>query len=300
MTSVLSPKKSNVCAAVITHNPDGGVGERIATIRDQVQEVLIVDNNSEHGALNLLTALSLEPRNRLIRNEQNLGIASALNQAVRWAAEHGFMWVLTLDQDTVVTDDMIATLTAAYEAFPEKEKLAIIGSNYRDSKSGKLLIPSDPDDQRPWQELKTAITSGSLVSLAAYSVIGPFREQFFMDCVDLEYCLRARAHGFKVIVTKKPLMDHSIGATTMHWLPWKRTGTSNHVPLRRYYMTRNLITLIREYSFQEPAWAVTVAYSHLKSIALFCLFEQTRILKLKYTGFGLFDGIVGNYSRRLG
>jgi rhamnosyltransferase len=192
---------------------------------------------------------------------------------------------------------MVSTLASVYEEFPEKENLAIIGSNYKDSNGGNLFISTNRDDQRSWQEVKTVITSGSLLSLAAYSALGPFREEFFMDCVDLEYCLRARSHGFRIIVTRKPLMDHALGATTMHRLPWKRTGTSNHLPVRRYYMTRNLIVLVREYLRKEPVWAMSTLYSRLKSTILICLFEKNKFRKLGFTAIGIIDGLFSNFRR---
>ena len=95
-------------------------------------------------------------------------------------------------------------------------------------------------------------------------------------------------------------MQHAIGATTMHRLPWKMTGTSNHAPLRRYYMTRNRVVLLREYLFKEPAWVLRTAFAHLKSTILLCLFEQNKLPKLRYTAIGLLDGIFCNFGRRLG
>jgi len=267
--------------------------------RDQVSGVVVVDNNSGSAELSALKQMSSELGVHLILNNENLGIGAALNQGVRWAAEQGYTWVLMLDQDTVVAGDMVSTLAAVYEEFPEKEKLAVIGSNYRDSNGGNLFIPINQGDERSWQEVKTVITSGSLVSLAAYSALGPFREEFFMDCVDLEYCLRARSHGFRIVMTRKPLMDHALGATTMHTLPWKGTGTSNHLPVRRYYMTRNHIVLVREYLRKEPVWAISTLYSRLKSTILICLFEKNKFRKLGFTAIGIFDGLLSNFRRNL-
>jgi len=50
------------------------------------------------------------------------------------------------------------------------------------------------------------------------AVIGVFREEFFIDRVDFEYCLRAKARGYCVIRTRKPLMSHTIGTPTAHRL----------------------------------------------------------------------------------
>ena len=135
------------------------------------------------------------------------------------------------------------------------------------------------------------ITSGSLLSLPAYKVIGAFREEFFIDCVDLEYCLRARAHGFRVIMACKPLMEHSIGCLSEHRLPWKKTGTSNHAAFRQYFMTRNILIVVREYMRKEPGWVLATLWSRAKSILLVCLFEKKRFHKIGYFLLGGLDGI---------
>lgn len=296
----VTPRKTDICSVMVTYRPDAGLTNRIMHLRDQVGKVVVVDNNSEIAELSALKQLSLELGVHLIFNNENLGIGAALNQGVRWATEQGYAWVLTLDQDTVVANDMVSTLASVYEHYPEKQKLAIIGSNYTDPNSKRLFLRPSQVNHSFWHEVKTVITSGSLVSVAAYFTIGPFREEFFIDCIDLEYCLRARSRGFKVVLAPEPLMQHSIGRTTMHRLPWKITGTSNHPPVRRYYMARNHVVLMREYLFREPLWVLRMAYSHLKSSILFLLFEQNRFLKLKCSAMGLLDGLVSNYGRRLG
>jgi rhamnosyltransferase len=295
-----TPRKKDICSVIVTYHPDAGLPNRVMRFRDQVGGLVVVDNNSGNAERGALTELSSELGVHLILNNENLGIGAALNQGVRWAAEQGYTWVLTLDQDTVVANDMISTLAFVYEQFPEKLKLAIIGSNYIDPNSRRSFLPPSHANRFFWRQVKTVITSGSLVSVAAYFTIGPFREEFFIDCIDLEYCLRARSLGFKVLLASKPLMQHSIGRTTMHRLPWKVTGTSNHVAVRRYYMARNRIVLMREYISREPLWVLRTAYSHLKSTILFCLFEESKWQKLRLTVLGMFDGLSSNYYRRIG
>ena len=289
--------KIDICSVIVTYHPDAGVPDRIKHLRDQVGKVVVVDNNSGIVELSALKQLSLELGVHLICNNENLGVGAALNQGVRWAAEQGYALILTLDQDTVIANDMVATLGAVYENFPEKQKLAVIGSNYADPNSGRLFWTPSQGNHCAWQEVRTVITSGSLVSAAAYLTIGPFREEFFIDCIDLEYCLRARSRGFKVVLARRPLMKHPIGATTMHSLFWKRTGTSNHLSVRRYYMTRNHVVLVREYLRKEPRWALATLYSRLKSTILMCLFEENRFSKLGYTAMGFLDGLFLNLHR---
>jgi rhamnosyltransferase len=293
------PAKEDVCAIVVTYFPASDLLGHLRVIHIQVAKVLIVDNGSSGEAAKLLRSMQSELRVEVIHNGRNLGMAAALNQGIKWAEEHGYSWALTLDQDSLVAQDILESMSTVYEEFPNKQKLAVIGSNYIDSVLSKPFLNFNPDDSCPWQEVKTTITSGSLISLIAYRMIGPFRDELFIDGVDFEYCLRARSLGFRIIMARKPLMEHSIGAVTRHKLPWKMSSTSNHSPVRRYYMTRNQLLLTREYLWKEPAWAFLTLYRHLKDTILLCLFEKDITRKLRFTAMGALDGLLSNFKRNL-
>jgi rhamnosyltransferase len=293
-------RREKIAAVVVTYHPDELFPERMERLAQQVDSRIIVDNHSGARAVAMLRGIASRQRAKLLLNPENLGIAAALNIGVETAIADGYEWALLLDQDTVVGEDIVETLAKVYEDFADKEKLALIGSNHTDPISGRVFVPFGWDDHGSWQEVKAAITSGSLISLRIYHAIGPFREEFFIDCVDIEYCLRARARGFKVIMARKPLMQHSIGTVTMHKLPWKSVGASNHSPVRRYYMTRNQLVLAREYLWKEPVWTVSTLYAHLKSTIAVCFLEQDILRKLQYTALGIVDGLRSNFSRQLG
>jgi rhamnosyltransferase len=235
----------------------------------------------------------------LIRNEENLGVASALNQGASWAIARAYSWVLALDQDTVVAPDMVESLCAVYRTYPEQSKLAVIGSNYTNSVNGKPAHHFDGADGSLAKEVGAVVTSGSLVSLEKFHEIGRFRDEFFIDCVDLEYCLRARDRGFHVVISCRPLMEHSIGHLTEHRLPWKKTGTSNHLAFRRYYMSRNQLVLMRERVLRAPIWVLATFFSFVKCTILMVLFEKDRLRKVKYTAMGIIDGLFGHFGRKL-
>ncbi len=58
-------------------------------------------------------------------------------------------------------------------------------------------------------------TSGSLVDLAAHAQIGPFRDDFFIDAVDLEWCFRAWARGWSCWMDPGTAIPHSVGRGTI-------------------------------------------------------------------------------------
>jgi rhamnosyltransferase len=288
------PSIRNTGAAIVSYNPDPGFPDRLTRIANQVDGVLVVDNHSNGAAVGMLRRLRSSSGVTLVLNDHNAGVAGALNQALHWASQRRYRWLLTFDQDTLACGDLLETAAEVYDHFPNKDVIGLIGAqSYSDRRQ------RGEGSSEPWVEAKTVITSGTLMSLDACDAIGPFRDELFIDLVDLEYCLRARQKGFKVILSLTPSMHHQIGAMTTHRLPWKHTGTSNHTALRRYYMMRNHIVLAREYAFKDPGWVITSLHSRLKSIILICLFERDRLAKLRFTWLGLWDGLTSNLTRDL-
>ncbi len=284
-------EKKDVCAVVVAYHPDDGLERRVAGILEQVDRVVIVDNHSSAESARVIERTAERKDVHLIRNELNLGVATALNEGMGWAREHGYAWAFLFDQDSVLAEGALDTLAGVLDGAGGEDAPAVLGCNYRDVHAGRLRYPDESAAGVSWRERKTVITSGSLVSVGAYGDIGPFRDAFFIDHVDDEYCLRARRKGYRVLSTCKPVMLHSVGASTLHRLLWKRTGVTNHPPFRRYYMTRNHIILMKEYFAAEPRWVFDTAYSRMKSLVLLCLFEKRRPEKLRNVLRGFFHGV---------
>jgi len=250
-----------------------------------------VDNGSEQHVKENLEGICAKIGAALISNDANLGVAAALNQGARYARDNSCAWALTLDQDSVVEPFLLQTLADAYARFPDKEKVAVIGSDYLDEKRGKSLIGKERYRDPPWIEQATVITSGSLVSMEAFDRIGPFRENFFIDHVDDEYCLRARSFGYKVLLALSPAIRHSIGSARATKILGKAVWTSNHAAARRYYMIRNFTVLAREYLFSHPAWIFKTLFRHLGFALVMVLLEHDLPLKLRSMGKGFRDGM---------
>jgi GT2 family glycosyltransferase/SAM-dependent methyltransferase len=290
--NLLRPRPETICAVIVTYHPDSGFSERFKSISRQVGWVVIVDNHSNPVSIALLKEIASQSRAHLILNDSNLGVAFALNQGVDWATRQCYEWTLLFDQDTEADDTLVESYMHIYDGFPEKSKLAIIGANFIESNSQRPMFTFESDDKYAWAEQRIVITSGSLISLPIFGQIGPFRNEFFIDLVDHDYCLKARKMGLKVIIACRPLMRHSIGAATMHQLPWRSAGTSNHAALRRYYMMRNHIVLIKEYFLDDPGWVLSSLWIRIKTILLI-FYEKDKVSKFKGTIYGFIDGLKG-------
>jgi rhamnosyltransferase len=300
MSEPLADSK-DVCAVLVTFHPDAELPLRLSTISRQVGAVVMVDNGSAACELAMLREISLDPAIDLLLNSANLGLARALNIGIARAAALGYSWALLLDQDSRVDDDMVRTLIAVHAGFPDKEHLAIIGSAFRERhrRSPKTARFESCGDE--WDEVNTVITSGSLLSLGAYSHMGPFREDFFIDYVDTEYCTRAKARGYRALKTRRPLMSHSIGKPTQHRLLWMKKWTSNHSADRQYYIARNRTVMLRESGkYRLGLWVLVGLFRCWTAFKRFALYEQSKASKIAAVFLGWWDGLHGKMGARRG
>ncbi len=288
---------SAVCAVVVTYHPDTDFPARLAAIRGQVAAIVIVDNGSD-TELAMLREVGSDRGVTLLLNGENLGVARALNIGIQRALELGFAFALLFDQDSQVDADLVETLLAIHDSFPAG-RLGLVGSGFRTrdgaAPGGKAEQPAAP----PWIDAEYVITSGSLLPLTAYGAIGPFREEFFIDYVDLDYCKRAVARGFQVILSRRALMTHSIGAPTHHRWLWMTKSTTNHSAERRYYGARNKTVMLREYGgYRRGGWILKSLLSCLKVGKRVLLYEDSKIPKLRALLSGWWDGVQGNLGPR--
>lgn len=291
--------QQDICAVVVSYNPDSDFRTRIDLIRRQVCSVLIVDNGSRSDIQPILETVEAISNVSVLRNAANRGIAAALNQGAQWAQTNGYSGVIFFDQDSQVTERVLPSLIEVGNQFKPSDRVAVIGSNFKNIQSHKYF--ADPASTEPgaWREADVVLTSGSLISLDAYLKIGPFREEFFIDSVDSDYCYRAISKGYRIIQTLQPTMEHSAGHPTPHRFLGRTVWTVNHAPQRCYYMTRNPVVLIREYAFTHPQWAFGGTVGLAKWILKLVCFEDNRKLKLRYIALGTLHGLTNTYSTPL-
>lgn len=277
----------SVCAIVVAFFPDKDFEARIRTVETQVARVVIVDNTPDESSRRYLSqTLGEMAKVHLIRNQANLGISTALNQGLDYALKAGYQWILTLDQDTECYPDMVDTLFSAYKACTKKP--AVIGGNYLDPRNESAFVPTNGAEN--FLEQRTVITSGCLVQARAAADIGGFRDDYFIDQVDHEFCLRMRALGHTVVISRKLVMNHSVGRPGGARLPLLGV-LPNHPPVRKYYIARNTLVTVAEYWQREPAWCLRRLVRLLLGLGLMALLEEQRLGKVRAFYAGIVDGL---------
>lgn len=284
-SNVNSPRTADLtCAVVVTYFPDPGLTERLQVLLPQIDALVIVDNTPGGGCANLLGAFTDNEKVFVIEIGDNIGVAAALNKGLEQALKLDCSWLLTLDQDTQCYPDMMETLLHVYSA--SNLQPAVIGGNYLDPRSRKTKVSEY--GRREWLEQTTVITSGCLVNTVIALDIGGFKEDYFIDQVDHEFCLRVRAHGHKVVITRRPVMAHSVGEANGPRLPFLGV-LPGHPPLRKYYIARNSLVTVANYWRTEPGWCLRRMVRLLSGLVSMALLEKHKLAKLRAFKMGAVD-----------
>ncbi|MCR4432906.1 MAG: glycosyltransferase family 2 protein [Caldiserica bacterium] len=287
----------SVCAVIVTYNGKEEIRENLKSIKDQVDHVLIVDNGSKSDTVSLIQNLQAADRNRvsLILNQSNLGVSAALNQGLRFAIDANFDWLLALDQDSQAMPRMVPQMLKHYaELSPNKQRRVamlapkIIEVNAPNSRS-KIPIPQNP---------LTRITSGSLIRLSLIPNIGFFKEDLFIDSVDNEFCLRLNYLGYLIEYVSEACLLHRLGNLEQKSIFGRKFWVSNHSYIRRYYIARNRIYLIRLYWHIYPSWCWFEAVQMFKELIKIVIGEADKKRKLNATLKGLKDGMLNRLGKR--
>jgi len=273
-----------IAGLVVLYRPAGDLMTNIRSYLGQVKTLFVVDN-SEPETNVLAPQIEALPDAVYLPNNRNLGIAKALNIGAAKAIELGFDFLLTMDQDSTASPDMVKTMLECLKN-RDISKVGII-SPFHHTKSGHA------PGSDPCQEVMTPMTSGNLLNLRAYQAVGTFRDDFFIDFVDNEYCLRLRQQGFSVIRANRATLKHSVGDTKKYG-PFIAT---NHSALRRYYKTRNRFWVFRQYFSAFPGHCLFDMVRLLKEIGSILLFEQYKFLKLRMMWRGWDDYRQNRFGR---
>ena len=96
--------QSKYAVVIVTFQPDiERVVGNVRELRRQGFYVVIVDNFSD----SIAEIRERSGCDKLVELPENKGIAAALNAGMRAAVENGAQWTLSLDQDTMVAENLL-------------------------------------------------------------------------------------------------------------------------------------------------------------------------------------------------
>jgi GT2 family glycosyltransferase len=240
-------------------------------------DVVVCENGGADAFARLRSALpdqlgSGQPV-RLIDAGGNVGYAGGVNRAITAAPDADAWWVL--NPDTQPAPDALARMV---ERLQEGDAAAVgsvvAGDDGRvQSLGGRWRKPMARPEalgcgapvgggQRERVEATQDYLSGAsmLVGRRFVETVGLMREDYFLYCEEVEWCLRAKAAGLKLGFAPDAVVIHDAGSTTGSGAAMRRRPK-----LPVYLNHRNQILLTRDLF---PAWTPVAAVGMLAVFAL--------------------------------
>jgi rhamnosyltransferase len=282
----------------VLHEPTGSFVSNLVKARAACPNVVAVDNSPE-ADLRLHECLRAQGM-QVIFNRNEGGLAGAYNKGAEVLLARQCDLIFLLDQDSDIGasffDGMMQAAAGLSGAF-------LIGPKIYEIELQKCMpvIPPDKRFPKPFRidDLTAGlfpslciISSGSAISAAAYRKLGAFREDYFIEYVDIEYSLRARSQGVPVYMNAAVTLRQNNGRIERHG----KLFTTNHAAWRRYYIARNMVHCLHLYrSYCGLHWFSGLMAIHQAMLVL--LFDSQKLGKLTTIACGYLDGVFGRLGR---
>lgn len=218
-------------------------------------EIVVVDNGSTDESVTEISKIKSQISNlTLLTNQENLGFSGGNNTGIRYALSRGAEYILILNNDTTVESDF---LTRMVEVAESDQKIGMVGAKicfydkpntiwHNGGGSFNWFTGSTPKDhgrpdaqneERP-SELDFITAACVLVKQEIIKKIGMLDERFFLYYEDVEWSLRARKAGFKLLWAPKAKIYHKVHASAGKLAD----------PVIWYYHVRNVLLTVREHA----------------------------------------------------
>ena len=234
---------SKLFGVVVLYNPPNvfELKENIASYINELDHLICVDN-SENGPKienfknSKITYVSME---------KNIGLAKALSYGVKLAINQGADYIAQFDQDSILEK---FAMTKMYECIKKDDSIGIIGPNinliYRQNNirsfSRECLY------NKYVKEVEWIITSGSIISRAAYLAINGIDEKLFISGIDRDLCCRVKEKNYKIILMGTVTLFQEAGNTKEKNILGKKIHPPYLNQKRYYYIFRNELYLRRK------------------------------------------------------
>jgi rhamnosyltransferase len=264
----------NLLLAVVIYEPTLEQLKNIQKLRNLEIDFVVFQN-------------SLFPKSDIpvLGNGVNVGVAAAYNNIFEYAKKRGKEFVLLLDQDTsyINTQNFHQIILELLSEFNLNKRLGAVGMKFNQNQTNDQFTPY-------------ILTSGTMYCVKYINSIGGFEEKLFIDEVEILAHMKLMINGYSVLSKFDYCMGHTVGDPIHLKIGKYKLNTTNHSPIRRYYMTRN--RLHTKWSMRRHLIDVRPPIKSLIFEAIrVLLLERQKLLKLYYMYAGIRDFIKSKYGQ---
>ena len=265
-------------------------------------KVIVVDNASTDGSPQRIK--SIYPQVTLIENEENLGFVRGSNIGIVYALAQDAAYILLLNNDTTVHRDLLKELVSAAEKdhktgivgpkiyfYHKPETLWFAGSVFKAYFGKTRQVGFGERDEGQYDEAREVpfITGCALMFKAEVArQIGLLDPDYYHSNEDVDFCLRARKAGFRVLFVPQAKVWHKVASAS--------GGTSS--PLYLYYPYRNRFLLMKKHGcwYHWPSFMLHYLLSALKNLA--SLLARGNCSGGRAVLLGVWDSLRGRYGKK--
>ncbi|MDD5111136.1 MAG: glycosyltransferase family 2 protein [Candidatus Altiarchaeota archaeon] len=230
-------------------------------------EVVVVDNGSTDGSQQEIKKGF--PKVRLIENKENLGFAEGCNVGIR--STEG-KYVLLLNNDMTFDPRMLMELVLVSESDDKialsAPKLYVYGTKDVISHAGGMLRTygtltrgyGEKDIGQYDRKTDIDFLGVGLMRRSIFDEIGGFDKEFFIYMEDVDWCLRAKEAGYRIVFAPKAVCWHKEAAAT------KRMSEK-----ARFHSEKNIVLLAFKHKFNLPEFFILDLLHFLKITATYVL-----------------------------
>jgi rhamnosyltransferase len=234
---------------------------------------------------------------QVMYNRNQGGLAGAYNRGAEILLERKCEVIFLLDQDSDIEALFFKKMMQACRELGTDEFLVgpkIYEVNLEKCmpvfQPGKYLpkrLPIDDQNEGMFPSL-CIISSGSAISAAAYRKLGTFREDYFIEYIDIEYSLRAVSQSIPVYMNAAVTMRQTTGKIERHGDKY----TTNHMAWRRYYGARNAVHCLY---IHRSSWGLHWVSGLLAFLQVLRVlqYEPQKVKKITAITCGYLDGLFG-------
>lgn len=250
--------RKNTDIVIINYNSTNHLNKLIQTvnkfIKPVIKNIFIIDNNSEDFEKFLYSKLK---NIRIIKNKNNVGYAKAVNQGIKLSKNK---FILLLNPDTKIIDKSI---TNCIKYIENDDKIGIIGGKIKEYNGNsfhytantratfltgifeftnlKKIFPNNLFSKKFWPEshinFKKPIEVDSLCGAFILfrkkinKKLNLFNEEYFLYMEDIDFGIKNKDMGYKVVFFPKAQIEHISGASS---------NSKYKIVLNHWYKSRNI------------------------------------------------------------
>lgn len=234
--------------------------ECVASIRkltNQAWSVIIVDNNSGDGSVQMLRNACAECS--VIACEENNGFAAGCNVGIRYALKYGAEYVLLLNNDTVVDDGLLDALMQQSDSntvtvpkmyyYDQPDVLWYAGGYISYRKGTGFHYGEGALDRGQFdtvREIDFATGCCMLIPRKVLDKVGLMDESYFLYFEDVDYSMNFIRHGVRIVYCPDAKLWHKVS-----------TSVGRNSRQMEYYVSRNRLYFLKKYHFSRIAQVYT-------------------------------------------